>query len=192
MDSAVRIADRSEAKALLDTLTLAFAADPMARYWWREPSSYLRDWGRFALAMGERGFDHNSVLSTADRRAVSFWLPPSIEPDPAQLAALDLGGSAEEDAISFELQSEQARYHPHESHWYLWLIGVDPALRNQGVGSRLLSHMLRTCDERGETAFLESSDPRNIPFYLRHGFEQIGEIRVRDLPVLTPMLRRPR
>jgi hypothetical protein len=41
-------------------------------------------------------------------------------------------------------------------------------------------------------AYLESSNPRNIPLYQRHGFEAMGEIQVGAAPVVTPMIREPR
>jgi ribosomal protein S18 acetylase RimI-like enzyme len=33
-------------------------------------------------------------------------------------------------------------YHPSEPHWYLPLIGVEPARQGRGHGSALLSHAL--------------------------------------------------
>jgi len=48
---------------------------------------------------------------------------------------------------------------------------------------------LTRCDEDGVIAYLESSNPADISLYQRHGFEVIGEIRVGDAPVVTPMLR---
>jgi hypothetical protein len=39
---------------------------------------------------------------------------------------------------------------------------------------------------------LESSNPRNIPFYRRHGFEPLGAIRAGSSPTLVPMLQRAR
>ena len=41
-------------------------------------------------------------------------------------------------------------------------------------------------------AYLESSNPRNMSFYRRHGFEPLGAIQVGSSPTLVPMLRRPR
>ena len=41
-------------------------------------------------------------------------------------------------------------------------------------------------------AYLESTNPRNISLYLRHGFEVIREIRIGAAPPVTPMIRRPR
>jgi hypothetical protein len=47
----------------------------------------------------------------------------------------------------------------------------------------------------GETkkyAYLGSPDPKNIPFYKRHGFELLGTIQVNMSPSIFPMLRKPR
>jgi hypothetical protein len=48
------------------------------------------------------------------------------------------------------------------------------------------------CDEEGMPAYLESSNPTNVPLYERHGFEVITEIQVADSPVVYPMLRTPK
>jgi hypothetical protein len=38
----------------------------------------------------------------------------------------------------------------------------------------------------------ESTNPRNVPLYERHGFERLGTIQSGSSPPLFPMLRRPR
>ena len=60
-----------------------------------------------------------------------------------------------------------------EPHWYLRLLGVDPAHQGQGLGSILLTHGLRRADETGQPCYLETFAERNVPFYLRHGFELV-------------------
>jgi ribosomal protein S18 acetylase RimI-like enzyme len=83
------------------------------------------------------------------------------------------------------------RYHPSEPHWYLPLIGVDPARQSQGHGSALMRHALAACDRDGRPAYLESTNPRNLPLYERHGFERLGTIQAGASPPLFPMLRKP-
>ncbi|HEY8549569.1 MAG TPA: hypothetical protein VIL35_06420 [Vicinamibacterales bacterium] len=51
---------------------------------------------------------------------------------------------------------------------------------------------LARCDLDGLPAYLESSNPRNIWLYERHGFEIIGKIQVGSSPTMTPMLRKAR
>ncbi len=90
-----------------------------------------------------------------------------------------------------QLMQQMASYHPKEPHWYLPLLGVDPAHQNEGVGSALLRHVTDRCDRDGVPAYLESSNPRNIPLYERHGFEILGRAQSGSSPVITPMLRKP-
>lgn len=55
-----------------------------------------------------------------------------------------------------------------------------------------MKHALRRVDEDRLPAYLESSNPRNISLYERHGFEVVGEIQVGKSPVMTPMIRAAR
>ena len=71
------------------------------------------------------------------------------------------------------------------------MLGVDPAFQSQGQGSLLLRETLQQCDRTGMIAYLESSNPRNIPLYERHNFKRVGVIRVDGAPCLYPMLRSP-
>lgn len=87
---------------------------------------------------------------------------------------------------------QMEKFHPTEPHWYLPMIGVDPAHQGAGTGAALMTEALRNVDSSGLIAYLESSNPRNIPLYQRHGFEVIGEIQSGSSPVLRPMLRKTR
>jgi hypothetical protein len=55
-----------------------------------------------------------------------------------------------------------------------------------------MAYALARCDCDHAPAYLESSNPRNIPFYRRYGFEPLGAIQAGSSPTLVPMLRRPR
>jgi ribosomal protein S18 acetylase RimI-like enzyme len=83
-------------------------------------------------------------------------------------------------------------YHPGEPHWYLPLIGVDPLYQGGGVGSALLAYALAICDREKRLAYLESSNPKGVRLYQRHGFEVLGTIDVGEHPTVIPMLRKPR
>jgi ribosomal protein S18 acetylase RimI-like enzyme len=96
---------------------------------------------------------------------------------------------AAETATVFE---QMAKSHPTEPHWYLPLIGVDPAHQGEGHGDALMAYALAQCDRDHVPAYLESSNPRNMSLYRRHGFEPLGAIQVGSSPTLVPMLRRPR
>ena len=57
---------------------------------------------------------------------------------------------------------QMATYHPKEPHWYLPLIGVDPAHQSKGHGDALMRCALERCDRDKVPAYLEFTNPRNI------------------------------
>jgi hypothetical protein len=60
------------------------------------------------------------------------------------------------------------------------------------VGSSVISLMLDRCDQEGMPAYLEASSPENVPFYGRHGFDVMEEIRLKNGPPVWGMWREPR
>ena len=145
---------------------------------------------QFVKAFGGRAFEHGTAYITEGARAAALWLPPGVEPDETAM------GAAMAQALRPEIANDMAhmlqgmaKHHPHEPHWYLPLIAADPKWIGQGLGTLLMRHALRRCDKDGIAAYLESSNPRNISFYERHGFRIIGEIQHGSSPALTPMLR---
>jgi GNAT superfamily N-acetyltransferase len=85
------------------------------------------------------------------------------------------------------------RLHPEEPHWYLASLGTAVDMQGKGVGSALMTPVLRHCDTEGIPAYLESSKERNVPFYRRHGFEVVKEVPLPgDGPPVWTMWREPR
>lgn len=83
--------------------------------------------------------------------------------------------------------------HPEEPHYYLEFLGTRADRQGKGVGTAVITPMLEQCDREGRPAYLESSNPRNIPFYARHGFEVREEMSLgKGAPVCTSMWREPR
>jgi predicted N-acetyltransferase YhbS len=79
--------------------------------------------------------------------------------------------------------------HPAELHWYLAVLGTEPARQGQGIASGLMGPVLERCDKEGTAAYLESSKDSNIPYYERHGFQVTGEIQLPSGPTVWPMWR---
>ena len=194
MSSAVvRAATPVDEQATIDTVVLAFAADPVARWCWPDARQYLAAMPDFARAFAGRAFTHDAAHCTDDCAGAALWLPPDVHPDQAAIGAV-LGRSAPA-ALLADLDAvfeRMAAFHPNEPHWYLPLIGVDPAHQGKGYGSALLEHALAQCDRDRLPAYLESTNPRNVSLYKRHGFEVLGTIQVGQSPPLTPMLRKAR
>ena len=94
--------------------------------------------------------------------------------------------------ICLAFSERMGGYHAAEPHWYLPMIGVDPAHQGRGYGSALLRHASLQCDKDHMPAYLESSNPANVPLYEQHGFVVLGTIQVGSSPPICPMLRAAR
>ena len=71
-------------------------------------------------------------------------------------------------------------------------IGVDPAWQGRGAAGLLLRSRLRRCDQDGQPAYLEVSQPGGVALYERFGFKRIGHLDMpAGAPVLTGMWRIP-
>jgi ribosomal protein S18 acetylase RimI-like enzyme len=125
--------------------------------------------------------------------AAAMWLPPGVHPNSERLTAvIEEHAPSEKQEDLKRVFAQMEAHHSSEPCWYLPLIGVDPSCQGHGYGSALLRHALEQCDRDGVPAYLESSNPRNISLYQRHGFEIIGTIQAGTSPTVVPMLRRQR
>ena len=183
----------AERQRAVATLALSFTADPVLRWLYPEAGQYLTHFGGFAEAFGGRAFAKNTAWQLGDFAAAAMWLPPDVEPDgEATVAHFDASVAPEklDDLMGVLGQMDEA--HPKTQHWYLAWIGVDSALQGQGLGGTLMSQCLEIVDKDHLPAYLDNTNPRNIPFYERHGFEVTGESRAGTCPPLISMLRAAR
>lgn len=188
---AVRSVAEADEGAAIDTIVLAFAADPVTRWTWPAAHDYFAAMPRLARAFGGNAFAQRSAICTD--AGAALWLPPGIHPDEEKLGEVMQSTVSESKRDEgFSLFEQMASYHPDEPHWYLPLIGVDPAHQGKGHGDALMSHVLEQSDRDRTLAYLESTNPRNISLYLRHGFIALGTVQAGTSPQITPMLRRPR
>ncbi len=186
----VKAGDRKRAVA---TVALAFASDPMMRWSFPDPERYFDIARDFIDAFGGHATEHGSADEIADFSAVALWLPPGVSPNGEAMGAIiEANMPADRMQDGGGLVEQMNKFHPHEPHWYLPLIGTDPTKQGRGYGSALLMHALERCDRDRLPAYLESSSPANVPLYERFGFEVIGKIQEGSSPNLVPMLRKPR
>ena len=186
-------ATASDEASTIDVLVRAFIADPAARWVWPDSQEYFMHFPTFARAFGGKAFTHGTAYYVNSYAGAALWLSPHVYPDEDVLiTVLQRTVSEQIQKDVSEVFEQMGRYHPSEPHWYLPMLGVDPSQQGKGFGSALLQHALIQCDRDTKLAYLESSNPKNIPLYERHGFELLGTIQVGTSPSIFPMLRRPR
>ena len=182
----IKFATAADEAAVIAVVTLAFSTDPVARWIYPDPHQYLTHFPPFVQAFGGRAFAHGSAYYVDGYAGAALWLPPGVQPDEDTLVSFiqNTVGEWERGDVSAVFE-QMGSYHPHEPHWYLPLIGVDPAQQGKGYGSELLKHALSRCDGDQKLAYLESTNPRNIPLYERHGFELLGTIQAGTSPPIS-------
>ena len=191
----VRYATAGDRDAILDAISRAFFADPLWSWVFPDPDQRRAHspalWDFFLTA----GLRNGSVQIAGACAAAAIWTPPGLPPiDDDESIALEEFfrsrlGRARRHRCS-RGSGASTRCTPRSRHWYLGVVGTDPAHAGHGIGVALLAHHLATVDAEHLPAYLESSNPANLERYERLGFEPRDEIRVAaDGPVVTTMWR---
>lgn len=178
--------------SIISAIALAFTEDPMFRWLYSNPKNYLKHFPSFIEAYGGKSFKQKSAFYIEGYLGAALWLPPHIEPDKENvIQCIEKVANKGQLIDAYYILEQLEQYHPTEPYWYLSFIGVDHYCQNQGHGSELMRYALSRFDSQSSAAYLESSNPRNITFYERHGFKKLGKIQKGSTPALYPMLRSP-
>ncbi len=191
-----RIATAADAEKVTEILVLAFNRCPTWGWVFPDPVARARQhralWG--LLVAGALRYPW--VWLGAGDVTTSVWIPPDgTELSDEQLALVepmfvDMLGPGASRVLS-TLDAFDAA-HPHdEPHYYLSLLGTDPAHHGHGYGLGLLEENLRIIDAEGMPAYLESSNPANVPLYERYGFRVLSSFDVPGGGPTVPTMWRP-
>jgi ribosomal protein S18 acetylase RimI-like enzyme len=183
---------------LANSLASAFFDDPVTSWMFDDPeirSGQLRRWMRFVVDMG---LTRGHVYTAGENMAAAVWSPPDVTlfdevwgPGMLEILRGLLGERAGE--VIQPLARAMSLQPLDEPYFYLFTLGTHSDHQSRGLGGRVLEPVLALCDAQVLPAYLESSNPRNLPFYERHGFEVMGEIHlVEGGPIIRPMQRKPR
>lgn len=183
------VAPQNQSKVVA-SIVMGFADDPTARWCWPDADTYLNVMSDWTLACGDKAFSLGTALFNEGCGAL--WLPPGVSSDDERLDELVqktmTAKQQETVALLFEKLSP---FEPDLPHWYLPLIGADLTARGKGAGTMLMQSIAQECDRLGDTAYLVCSNPSNVDFYQRHGFEVMDHVYAGDFPVMIPMIRTP-
>jgi GNAT superfamily N-acetyltransferase len=171
----VRRATPADDASLVPVLVRAYRDDPIMNYAFRADQQRERAWATFFRLTLDLYHGSGAVFTNESRQGCAMWAPPGkwqvgrwkelqLAPKIFQMLGWRRLGRG------LEVMHRMQREHPREPHWYLNLVGVDPPLHGQGVGSALVRAGLALCDRDRLGAYLETSNPRNLPLYQRHGF----------------------
>lgn len=127
-----------------------------------------------------------------DGSAAALWIRPDRPLEPDDYAAV-------EDLLAARLGSRAAEimgaigstgpHRPATPHRTLLNVAVLPEARGQGAGGRVLAPILDRTDVERIPVYLNSTNPRNVAFYERLGFNTLADVAVTAEIRLRPMWR---
>ncbi len=179
------------------SLAVAFADDPVLAFLVGDDARRPGVLAGFFANRLVAGVGLDEALTVDGHRAAAVWAPPHGPDDPVAdfgpaMAAVSMFVGPEVLAGRLDAMRVVFEAKPHTPHWFLGFVGTRPDARGQGLASALIRHVTDRCDADGVPAYLESSDPGNVPLYERHGFEVTAEIPITGGPVVPVMWREPR
>ena len=190
--------DRDAGAAVLGR---AFTEYEMLRYYFQDEAE------RHAVAV-TFGFIALSVClkygeayaSSAKMESVAAWLPPGKAPfggwqiirsvPLSVLFRFGRQGASRMQAYGRYIDNMHRKLVPYP-HWYLQIIGVDPAYQGQGFSSQLVRPILERIDREHLPCFLETNTEKNVAIYRRFKFEVVSEDKIPGTEVTSfAMLRK--
>lgn len=194
----ITAATPSDIEPAVSCLATAFAHDPITGYLLQTGPEYRQHLTQFfSLLMGARLVLGMPVLVARDAAGIHGaamgydttrpeW--PKRFSDEWDHFEKAVRGMAERMAIYDEIADKSK---PTVPHYYLGVLGLDPALQGRGVGMQLLRSFceLSAADPLSAGVYLETANPTNVSFYERAGFEQTGRGRLGDATLWCMFLR---
>lgn len=189
--------------AAAGVLARAFQNDPPLAYGIPDPAErarilpmFMKPFVTFASLFGE------VYVAVGKLESVAIWLPlDNLDetPEHDHQAGIDTIPSiigTESSARFMNIIRFVEGFHRRFAagrHLYLQWLGVEPSRQGQGLGSATITPELRRADSEGLPCYLETFQPRNVPLYLKHGFQIMAE-EVEPVSGLRAwfFLRRPR
>jgi GNAT superfamily N-acetyltransferase len=189
----------SQVRPAAALMARAFFEDPFFTFVIPQPArrAHLMPW--FFERTLSHGLRSGKILTTPALEGVAMWLGPEktslggMDTLLSGLFLLPIKLNWREFNNSLRLNRAANRLHAQAvtgRHWYLVVLGVEPALQGQGVGAALLQPVLDSADREALPCYLETNNASNLPFYEHYGFTLAGHIQARQNDPHTWAMRR--
>jgi len=179
----MRKADKKDKKRVIDILAASFAGNKSVDYIVKQDAK--KD--KRIRALMEYSFDwcrlFGEIWMSDDERSCALVLYPHTKRLSLRAAWLDLrlvfqvvGWGRVKKILDREQKIKKKQ--PAVKMTYLWFIGVDPATQGKGAGSAMLHDIVTASAKAGLPVHLQTSTEKNIPWYVRRGFEVYDQLEI--------------
>jgi len=176
----------TQIKAASHLLGKAFQDDPLMVYLIPDAGKRSRLLPSLFRVVAHYCQRYGTVYTTSDLDGLACCLPPGQTQSTVRLVLTSLSGPPVQIGLAgLRRYMHAARYlaEAHEraalgDHWYLWALGIDPEQKGHGFGGKLLETVLQQARAQHLPCYLDTENPRNIPFYQQHGFRQVSDATI--------------
>ena len=162
----------------MSTFVAAFTTDPALRFFFPDDTTYPELAARFAGYLFDKRVARGSAYVIDGGSAVSMWDAPggsgidASQAAGAAIPALDLPADATARLAAYDDAVHELI--PSSPHWYLGVLATHPACAGRGWGLSVMRAGLDRAAKDGLPAFLETTNPANVAWYGRAGWEIFG------------------
>jgi ribosomal protein S18 acetylase RimI-like enzyme len=181
----------------------AFTEYELFRYYFRDETERRAAADTFAFISLSLCLKYGEVYASSEKlEGVAAWLPPGKAPFGVRqiirsvplliLFRFGRQGAGRMRSYGRFVDNLHRRLVPYP-HWYLQIIGIDPAYQGQGFSSRLLRPVLERIDRERMPCYLETNSGKNVAIYRRFGFEVVSEDKLpgTELTVFAMLRKAP-
>ena len=109
----IKSAAEYDVEQIVNSIVLAFNADPAARWMYPSPQQYLKSFPDLVRTFGGKAFEQKTVYYIDGYSGAAFWLPPQSEPDSDAIGAfLQQTISQQQQEEVFAVFEQMGNYHP--------------------------------------------------------------------------------
>ena len=185
MSHKIRLMEENELNAVAASLAKAFMNDPLQTYTFPDEEERRQRSPDHFKAFLQFGLEYGEVYVSQNAEGAVVWLRPGETETTNEKA--EEGGLTKlpqllgEDAANrfFSVLQFIDPFHQEdvpEPHWYVMVVGVDPAHQAKGLGQALLAPILQKAKANKQPVYLETAQPTNVPFYQKLNFKIIREV----------------
>ncbi len=174
-------ANYADKSLVVDILTTSFAANQSVNYIIKQDKDRLKRVRHLMDYSFNVCYLFGDVFLSENKQACALVLYPDLKKTTLKSLLLDIrliffsvGLSNIRKTLNREALIKKIQ--PKELMYYLWFIGVSPEHQGTGIGTQLLSDMIKDSSLKKRPIYLETSTLKNLPWYQKLGFHIYREL----------------
>lgn len=188
---------QAQVQKVASILAECFIDDPFFDFVFGEIPNKLNAFNAFFELFIADAMERGKFTIAPEEQGACVWYPAEVEifnerfeQMLVEVVSIVCNLAGEESGKRYEhLIKKIGDLEPKETHCEVFFIGLKPPARNKGIGKSLLQPVLDYADAKRVGCYLVSSNPRNISFYKRHNFQEVGAIEISATYSMTGMWR---